>query len=109
MERILRAPDRPSVVFGMNDTMAVGAVKALKDSGLRVPGDMSVIGFEGQTITEHLDPPIATVKIPWVTMGERAAELLLQSLQGDLEQPRQLSVGSELQVRASLGPEKNSH
>lgn len=102
MATILAAPERPSVVFGMNDTMAIGAVKAAQAAGVTVPEDISVIGFEGQAITEYLDPPISTVKIPWVNLGEKAAELMLLKLRSPgAEQPR-LSIGSELQLRGSL-------
>nr|WP_247743552.1 LacI family DNA-binding transcriptional regulator [Shimia sp. R10_1] len=102
MRRILEAPVRPSVVFGMNDTMAIGAIKAAQGAGISVPEDISVIGFEGQAITEYLDPPISTVKIPWIDLGEKAAEIMLHKLRNPEAEQSRLSIGSELQLRRSL-------
>lgn len=107
MDRMLEAQVRPTVVFGMNDSMAIGAVKTLQAAGLHVPEDISVIGFEGQAVTAFLDPPIATVKIPWVEMGEQAAEHMLQMLETPDAPRAAASVGSELLVRGSLGAPKD--
>lgn len=101
MAQILATQNPPSVVFGMNDTMALGAVQKALETGLSVPEDISVIGFEGQPLTEFTSPPIATVKVPWVNVGEHAATLLLDMLNKPGSRPT-ASVDSELLIRESL-------
>lgn len=103
MKAVLNASEWPSVIFGMNDTMAVGALQACEEEGLSVPQDMSLIGFEGQAITAFLTPAISTVKIPWVEMGEGAADLILDRLlAGNLSTESQHLISSELLLRQSL-------
>jgi DNA-binding LacI/PurR family transcriptional regulator len=68
---------RPTALFCSNDMLALGAIGALRRFGLHVPGDISVVGFDGVALGPMMEPPLATVRQPSRRMGERAAEILL--------------------------------
>lgn len=68
---------RPTAIFCANDLMAVGCLEALQKLGLRVPEDVSVIGYDDQEIARHTHPPLTTLELPNYEMGRLAAELLL--------------------------------
>lgn len=78
--RILEAAARPTAIFCMNDLMAIGAIKALNDNGLTVPGDISVAGFDDQACASYCIPALTTVAQPVDAMAEAAMALFLANL-----------------------------
>lgn len=77
----LLARKRPfSALFAMSDVMAIGAIRALKDAGLRVPEDVSVIGFDGLTIGEYMIPKLSTISQAVEVLAEQSLELLQQNI-----------------------------
>jgi len=74
---LLQRQLRPTAVFAANDYMAIGLVSALRDSGLRVPDDIAVGGFDDIAISEYLSPPLTTVRVDAYTLGERAVMQIL--------------------------------
>jgi DNA-binding LacI/PurR family transcriptional regulator len=72
--------NRPSAVFAVSDTLAIGVIKGLRSAGLRVPDDAAVIGFDDIAVAAQVDPPLTTVAQPMRELGETAARLLLQRL-----------------------------
>jgi LacI family transcriptional regulator len=83
---LLDRPDRPEAIFCFNDRMAMGAYRLAAELGLRIPNDVSIVGFDNQTIiAEGLYPPLTTVALPHYEMGVWAVETLIQLLAG--EQP----------------------
>ncbi|HSH82935.1 MAG TPA: LacI family DNA-binding transcriptional regulator [Herpetosiphonaceae bacterium] len=76
-ELIQRAPDL-TAIFALNDTMAVGALAALRERGIVVPEEISVVGFDDIPITRDITPMLSTVHVPMVEMGVRAMELALE-------------------------------
>lgn len=92
-----------SAVFCANDRVALGLYHALHERGLRVPDDMSVVGFDDLPWSAFLGPPLTTVRQPGQEMGALAARRLLEALQGDAA-PRTTLVEPELVVRASVRP-----
>ncbi len=74
-----------SAVFCYNDMTAVGVMSALHRAGLRVPGDLSVIGYDDVAIAAHLLPPLTTIAQPKYTLGKRAMEMALALIKGDPE------------------------
>ncbi|HET7647712.1 MAG TPA: LacI family DNA-binding transcriptional regulator [Gaiellaceae bacterium] len=99
---LLRLPKRPTAVFAASDTQALGVLEAARILGLRVPQDLSVVGFDDIEIAAHIG--LTTVRQPLFESGRRGAELLLLLLSGTAEQPahahsEQLSV--ELVVRST--------
>jgi LacI family transcriptional regulator, galactose operon repressor len=75
--RLLDLADRPTAVFAANDQMAYGVLAAAKERGLRLPEELSVIGFDDTVLSAHVRPALTTVRQPFDEMGRRAAELLL--------------------------------
>lgn len=70
-----------TALFAMSDLMAIGAIRALRDNGLRVPEDVSVIGFDGLPLGEYLVPRLSTVEQPGRAMAKRSVELLLEAIE----------------------------
>lgn len=75
---LMRETNPPTAIFCANDLMALGAIEALKQLGLRVPEDVSVVGYDDQEIARHTHPPLSTVVLPNYELGRWAVETLLQ-------------------------------
>jgi LacI family repressor for deo operon, udp, cdd, tsx, nupC, and nupG len=80
MHRLLAAPVRPTAVFCRTDLLALGALRAARDMGLRVPEDLSIIGHDDLVLVELSDPPLTTVRIDTARIGREASGLLLASM-----------------------------
>jgi len=80
MREILGSPRRPTAVFAGNDVVAYGAMQAIRDAGLSIPGDLSVIGFDDDLLSRYLNPPLTTVTNPAPGLGAEAARLLISVL-----------------------------
>lgn len=101
--RALMALDKPpDAIFCANDMMAVGCLDALKELGLRVPEDVSVIGFDDREIAQFTRPPLTTLVLPHYEMGEIAAELLIDAASGLQAGPTQIKVECPLVERESV-------
>ncbi len=99
--RYLESPERPTAIFAMNDLMALQALKAASQVGLRVPDDLSVVGFDDTDILAHLEVPLTTVAQDIFDLGRQAAELLIERIEGYNGPPRQKLLPTQLRVRAS--------
>jgi LacI family transcriptional regulator len=97
---------RPSAVFAANDAMAVGALLALREADIDVPGDISVVGFDDIPIARYVTPGLTTVRVAIDVLGARAAALLFRALADPLalRDPRREVVPTELVIRHSCGP-----
>jgi len=97
-----------TAIFCFNDIAAIGAIRALKDAGLNVPGDVSVVGFDDILSAAYFTPSLTTVRQPLAEMGRRGAEVLLERI-ADKEKPfpSEIVVSPELVVRESTGPAKS--
>jgi len=94
-----------TAVFCFNDISAIGAIRALTDVGLRVPGDVSVMGFDDIITAAFNQPSLTTVKQPLRQMGQTAARVLLERIANpEKEYPAELVMQPELLVRESTGP-----
>jgi len=82
MEQLLRLSPLPTAVFCYNDMTALGALRVARMRGLRVPEDISLVGFDDLFIASYTEPPLTTIRQPKRRMGQRAMELLLQLLRG---------------------------
>jgi LacI family transcriptional regulator len=74
--RLLDLENPPTAIFAASDDMAIGAIHAARDRGLRLPDDLAVVGFDDIPLAEELTPLLTTVRVPLVAMGKRAAQLL---------------------------------
>ncbi|MDR1799119.1 MAG: LacI family transcriptional regulator [Bifidobacteriaceae bacterium] len=100
--RILEAPDRPTAIFGGSDQMALGALRAAFDLGIKVPQDLSVIGFDDMPGSGQLIPPLTTVRQDLTLMGETTLGALTGLIEGEAVTVAQ--VKPSLVVRASVAP-----
>jgi LacI family xylobiose transport system transcriptional regulator len=75
---LLRRPDRPTAVFAGNDLQALGLYEAARELGLRIPEDVSVVGFDDLPVARWVGPPLTTVRQPLTEMAEAAARLVLE-------------------------------
>ena len=78
---LMREPRPPTAIFCANDLMALGAIEALKQLGLRVPEDVSILGYDDQEIARHTHPALSTVVLPNYELGRWAVETLLRDAQ----------------------------
>jgi LacI family transcriptional regulator len=102
---LLEAPFRPTAIFAYNDIMAIGALQAARDLGLRVPHDVAIVGFDDIPVSSYVTPPLTTIRLPKYEMGSAAARILLDRLSGELVGPAHHEVLSvELVVRDSSAP-----
>lgn len=92
----------PDAIFCANDMMAVGCYDALRELGLRIPQDVSVIGFDDREIAQFMRPPLTTLILPHYEMGAIAAEMLLEMVGGLHNGHDQIKVECELVDRASV-------
>jgi len=98
-------PEWPSAVTCYNDLVAVGVYRALRELGLRVPDDVSVVGYDDIPLCEYLDVPLTTVRVPKFEMGETAARLLLRHVDSHSPvPPEKVSLEAALVVRGSTAP-----
>jgi LacI family transcriptional regulator len=102
--KLLSATERPTALFCFNDRMAMGAYHAAAELGLRIPEDLSVVGFDNQElIAEGLRPALTTVALPHYEMGAWAVETLIAQIEGhELEGPRQATLSCPLVPRNSV-------
>ncbi|WP_129840017.1 LacI family DNA-binding transcriptional regulator [Streptomyces sp. RFCAC02] len=102
--KLLGLDEPPTAVFASSDQMAMGAMEALRQHGLRVPQDVSVVGFDDLPEMRWSAPPLTTVRQPLADMGKMAARTVLRQARGEeLDTPR-LELATELIVRASTAP-----
>ena len=87
-----------------NDSIAIGAVKAFKESGIRVPGDVSVIGFDDIPFSAIADPPLTTMKVSCKDIGMWAVRLLCDRIDYPDSPVAKIQIGAQLIVRESTGP-----
>lgn len=76
--QLIALSERPTAIFAVNDNTAIGAVSALTQAGLSVPGEVSVVGYNDIPIVSHLPTPLTTVRIPFDQVAARALELLIE-------------------------------
>jgi LacI family transcriptional regulator len=94
----------PTAIFAANDSMAIGVLSALRESGIRVPQEMAVAGFDDIPLARYMDPPLSSVRVPISDLGARAVEILLHGIaQKNSHHPKRERVATELIIRRSCG------
>jgi LacI family transcriptional regulator, xylobiose transport system transcriptional regulator len=101
---LLSLPDRPTAVLCGNDLQALGVYEAARQSGLRIPQDLSVVGFDGIDAGTWCGPPLTTVRQPFRDIGAAAAKLLLALVAGRAPTQTRIELPTTLVVRASTAP-----
>lgn len=98
---LLTAPDPPTAVFAANDMSAIATIEVATELGLRVPADLSVVGFDNIPESTLCAPPLTTVEQPIRKMGERSIELLLSLIRGEKLQATHITLATNLVIRQS--------
>jgi LacI family transcriptional regulator len=101
MRALLQRTPRLSAVFVASDVVALGAILAIKEAGLRIPKDIAVVGFDDIPLAEFYDPPLTTIRLPAFGLGWAGGERLIRIIQGEGLNDTSLLLGSELITRQS--------
>ncbi len=101
--KLFAGQTRPRAVYAVNDAMAMGVIRAARETGLSVPTDVAVAGFDDVSIAASTDPPLTTVRVNKEIMGELAARRLLELISDDNQPHCRTIVGTTLIVRQSCG------
>ena len=108
MQGLLEKTRDFTAIFCFNDIAAIGAIRALKDVGLTVPGDVSIVGFDDIQSAAYSTPSLTTVRQPLTEMGQRGAQVLLDRIaHREKEYPTEIIMAPELVVRESTGPARS--
>jgi len=94
---------RSDAVFAASDIMAIGAMRALRESSLRVPEDVAIVGFDDLPQSARTEPPLTTVRQPTYRLGSTTVDSLLDLIDYPDSSPRRIVLPTELVVRASCG------
>ena len=103
-ERLLARRQPPTAVFCFNDEMAMGVIQAARRRQVRVPADLSVVGFDDIRFARHMDPPLTTIAQPMREIGEGTVRLLLDILNGHTVEPVSITLPHRLVIRGSTAP-----
>lgn len=101
-------PNAPDAVFVASDTMALGAMRALREAGKKIPDDIAVVGYDDMPFAAHTEPPLTTVRQPIHRAGFVAAETLMDLIQEHDAAPRRVILPTELVIRESCGAQRAS-
>jgi LacI family transcriptional regulator len=103
MERLLQQDPVPDAVFAASDQMAIGAIAAIRESGLRVPEDVALVGFDDIETAQYTHPPLTTVHQDLLGQGQLAVNLLLSRINGAESTVETQILPAELVIRHSCG------
>ncbi len=104
---LLDLPDRPTAIFAGSDQMAFGVYEAARQRGLRIPDDLSVVGFDELPVSRWASPPMTTVRQPLTEMGSAAAAMLGDLMDGAPLRTNRVELSTELHIRESTTVPKN--
>jgi LacI family transcriptional regulator len=101
--KILSKKSRPTALIVINDLLAIGAIRAANDLGLRVPKDVSIASFDDLPISSYVVPRLTTVRRDNKAIGRAMTKLLLERLKNPKRPPQRLELPTELMIRESTG------
>jgi LacI family transcriptional regulator len=102
-KRLIASGSKFSALFAYNDLAAIGSIRAIREAGLEVPRDISIVGFDDIEAANYHYPPLTTVRQPLAEMGQIAAKALMQAIEGK-PGPEEIAVKPQLMVRSSSAP-----
>ncbi|MGI6777835.1 MAG: LacI family DNA-binding transcriptional regulator [Acetivibrionales bacterium] len=100
-KRYMQLKEKPTAIFAINDLTAIGVIQGLKKYGIRVPQDVSVVGFDNIFISEMVEPPLTTIEQPKYEMGRLAANLLIECLSNKEKKNLEIRLKPSLVIRKS--------
>ena len=96
----------PTAIFAASDAIAIGVMKAVKEAGYKIPGDISIMGFNDEEMSEFTSPALTTVRAPAYDMGQHGANLIYGMANLSIETPLKVKIPCSLTVRESCGKTK---
>lgn len=103
MKQLLEETHQIRAIFALNDLMAIGAMMAIKEKGLRIPEDIALVGYDDIPEASHISPALTTIQLPKKQLGQKAVEILLNRLQGKQDLSLKNVLPTKLIVRQSCG------
>ncbi len=100
-QTILRQSPRPTALFAGSDVVALGAMRAIFDAGLRIPADISLAGFDDIPFARYLSPGLTTIRIPVIELGRQAGTMLMQLIRRERPAQKRVLLETELIIRES--------
>jgi len=100
-QRLLQMDERPDAIFAANDMMALGCLRALAETGVRIPQDVAVVGFDDIPLARYVTPALTTVRVPMAALGARALDGLAEAISTDSDRASTETLTAELVVRDS--------
>ena len=101
MQSLLQLTALSTAAFVGNDTVAFGALAAVRDAGLHVPDDVAIVGFDDEPMAADVTPPLTTVHLPAQLLGQTAAEILMKLTAGEEVAERTVLLDTHLVIRQS--------
>ena len=101
-KEMLKEKERPTAVFVENDTMAIGAYKAIAEEGLTIPDDISIVGFNDQPSAKYMVPSLTTVKLSTEYLASAAIDLVLENIDGSRPYKKKVVIPTKLKIRKSF-------
>lgn len=105
-QNLLNLTEMPGAIFAANDLMALGAIYAVQDAGLKVPEDVAVVGYDNRNFAKIARPKITTVSMPVYEMGRAAAELLLKQITEGSTEADEIKIKGQLFIRETCGADE---
>ncbi|KAF0819599.1 Transcriptional regulator, LacI family [Bacillus sp. ZZV12-4809] len=105
--KYLKGNKPPTAIFACNDLLAIGAIQAVKEQGMRVPEDISVVGFDNTLIATIVEPPLTTVAQPIQHMGREVLDLIISMIKGEKKEKMRLTLLPSLVTRNSTAKNRN--
>jgi LacI family repressor for deo operon, udp, cdd, tsx, nupC, and nupG len=103
-DRLLSLDAPPTAIFCFNDEMAIGVLDVARQRSVRVPRDLSVVGFDDIRFSRFIDPPLTTIAQPMRDIGEASVRLLLDILHGRITTPQSITLPHTLIIRSTTAP-----
>jgi LacI family transcriptional regulator len=101
---LLKSRHRPTAIFASNDLSALGAMEAAREANIRIPDDLSIVGFDDIPQSSIVFPKLTTVQQPLQEMGRVATKLLLDQIENPTQLPRRITLVTQLIIRDSCAP-----
>jgi DNA-binding LacI/PurR family transcriptional regulator len=105
---LLSSKRLPTALFVASDTMALGALRAIQDKGLRIPDDIAIVGFDNIEMAQYSSPPLTTIDVDKKQLAKLSVRTLIDRIDGELNMPIEIFLQPQLIVRESCGAVKKS-
>ncbi len=102
LEILKRKEDLADCYFADNDEIAIGAMRAFKEMGYRIPEDVAIVGFDNMSYSTVVDPPLTTVNVPKAYMGKMAAKRMLEIIEDENSHPIKIEINTNFIIRESV-------